>query len=182
MLHPDIIVKTNSISERGLFAKKLIPKGTIVYKVNNDIRIYSKLDLRKFSEKYRKTLTKFANEENNKIIHHTDDAKYGNHCCEPNSHAVPSGYKYMDVALRDIQCGEELTWDYSVLFPSWKKSFECKCGSKNCRKIIGYSKRSTKIRKKLERLATNAQKRSSKVKQPILTKKEKVEFFKLIGI
>jgi uncharacterized protein len=39
-------------------------------------------------------------------------------------------------AIRDIKKGEEITYDYatSETLNNWK--MECKCGSKNCRKII----------------------------------------------
>ena len=50
------------------------------------------------------------------------------HSCDPNSHAIPSGYKYMDIALKDIQRGEELTWDYSV-FCIFLISKFCECFS-----------------------------------------------------
>lgn len=55
-----------------------------------------------------------------------------NHSCEPN-------IGYFDsvtfVAIKDIKTGEELTFDYAfseIFF----EAFECKCGNKNCRKLI----------------------------------------------
>lgn len=179
MLHPDIIVKKSQISERGLFAKRKIPEGTIVYRVHDDIRVYTKSEIKKFSKRYRKTLTKFANEEGNKIIHHLDNAKYGNHSCNPNSHAVSSGYKYMDIALRDIQKDEELTWDYSILFPSWKKPFKCKCGAKNCIGVVKRNNHGFRINR-LKKMADSAQNKFAVVNQPILSKTEKKEFIKII--
>ncbi len=55
-----------------------------------------------------------------------------NHSCEPNC-----GFKNSIelVAIRDIKAGEELVFDYAFC-ESLMESFECSCGSKNCRKII----------------------------------------------
>jgi len=41
------------------------------------------------------------------------------------------------VAMRDIQRGEEITWDYEMTenHPWWR--MKCECGNKNCRKVIG---------------------------------------------
>ena len=55
-----------------------------------------------------------------------------NHSCEPN-------IGYSDpitlVAIKDINSGEELVFDYAF-GESVFGAFECKCGSKNCRKTI----------------------------------------------
>lgn len=60
-------------------------------------------------------------------------ARYMNHSCDPNC-----GIKnlFTLVAMRDIQKGEELTWDYDMTEDDgWR--MECSCGSPICRKIIG---------------------------------------------
>ncbi len=71
----------------------------------------------------------------NEWIEITDDARFMNHSCEPNC-GIKGKAKV--VAMRDIEKGEELTFDYDMTENSdWV--LECKCGSKNCRKIIqGY--------------------------------------------
>ncbi|MFA6304696.1 MAG: SET domain-containing protein-lysine N-methyltransferase [Patescibacteria group bacterium] len=53
-----------------------------------------------------------------------------NHSCDPNSAIV--GINTL-VALKDIKKGEELTYDYSTTID---ESFNCKCGSKKCRKAV----------------------------------------------
>jgi hypothetical protein len=57
-----------------------------------------------------------------------------NHSCEPNAgflHGEPVLY-----ALRDIEPGEEIAWDYSTSIsePGW--SMACRCGSPRCRGVI----------------------------------------------
>ena len=181
MLHPDIVIKHGSISGKGLFAKKKIPKGTIVYKIKNDIRIYSKSQYKKFSKRYRKFLEKFSNEENSgTIVRHIDGAQYGNHSCQPNCCELSSGHAYMDIALRDIEKGEELTWEYATLIPSRKKPMKCKCGSKNCRKTIFRVSPTSRIAKKLNLRTKRAEKYYFNLKQSLLNKKEHDELARVL--
>lgn len=73
-------------------------------------------------------------------------ARYMNHSCEPNC-GVRGLYRI--VAMRDIQKGEQITWDYEMTEKSdwWK--LKCKCGSKECRKVIGnYKNMPKRIREK----------------------------------
>ncbi|MBI2580083.1 MAG: SET domain-containing protein [Candidatus Aenigmarchaeota archaeon] len=61
-----------------------------------------------------------------------------NHSCEPNSYLRITGRKAVLIALRDMGKGEEITWDYSLSMnkeSSWYK-MTCRCGSRNCRKVI----------------------------------------------
>ncbi len=63
---------------------------------------------------------------------HLDD--FINHSCEPNAgfrHGEPVLY-----ALRDIEPGEEICWDYSTSLsdPGWR--MDCRCGSPKCRGVI----------------------------------------------
>ena len=61
-------------------------------------------------------------------------ARVLNHSCEPNC-----GIKdlFTLVAMRDIEAGEELTWDYEMTedHPWWR--MDCRCRTKSCRKVIG---------------------------------------------
>lgn len=73
-------------------------------------------------------------------------ARFINHKCDPNCEAVIiKGHVYIE-ALRDIEPGEELGYDYWFVLdePHNKKNKElylCKCGSKNCRGTMLADKR-----------------------------------------
>lgn len=176
MLHPDIIIKRGTISGKGLFAKKMIPKGTVVYVVRNDIRVYSKKQFNKFSDRYKRILEKFANEDTDgRIIHHIDGAKYGNHSCHPNCNALSTWEAGVDIALRNIEKDEELTWDYGTIVLHWRKPIKCNCNSKNCRKKIFRVSENSRIIKNLKLHTKQAQKYCLKVKQPLLNKKERFQ-------
>jgi len=57
-----------------------------------------------------------------------------NHSCDPNAGIRKNSELF---ALRDIKKGEEITFDYSVTIAPTKWHMKCKCGLKNCRKILG---------------------------------------------
>ena len=67
-----------------------------------------------------------------------NSARWINHSCAPNCEAEEiDGHVYID-ALRNIEAGEELFYDYGLVIderytPALKKRFECRCGTKNCR-------------------------------------------------
>jgi uncharacterized protein len=54
-------------------------------------------------------------------------ARYINHSCDPNCEAVVTKRTIWIVALRDIQAGEELSYNYGLT----AKQYRCRCGSKN---------------------------------------------------
>jgi uncharacterized protein len=55
-------------------------------------------------------------------------ARYINHSCEPNCEAVVTKHTIWIVALRDIQAGEELSYNYGLT----TKQYRCRCGAKSC--------------------------------------------------
>jgi uncharacterized protein len=62
-----------------------------------------------------------------------DPADYFNHCCEPNAGLVG---QVVLVAMRDIEPGEEVCFDYAMSDASPYDEFECECGGLNCRRRI----------------------------------------------
>lgn len=158
-LHPDIIKKKSIVSGYGLFATKDIPIGTVIWKCGN-VRIYSKEQYDKFSERYKKILRHFCYEGvNETLVYCIDDSKYFNHSCDPNTMSLNSE---KDIAIKDIIKGEELTYDYGYWYLKWNEPFLCKCGSKNCRGIIKREPQNSLVVKNLERLVKEAWKNSSK--------------------
>lgn len=57
-----------------------------------------------------------------------------NHSCDPNT-GFTTGETVL-FALRDIEAGEEICWDYSTSIsePGW--SLDCCCGSSKCRGVV----------------------------------------------
>ncbi len=64
---------------------------------------------------------------------HGDPADFYNHSCNPNA-GLNSPISL--VAMRDIEAGEEVCFDYAMSDSSDYDEFECHCGAPNCRKTI----------------------------------------------
>jgi SET domain-containing protein len=64
---------------------------------------------------------------------------YLNHSCEPNTKIKRKEKEVR--ALRNINSGEELTFDYNSNETEMAEPFQCKCGSKNCQGLISGRKR-----------------------------------------
>jgi SET domain-containing protein len=65
-------------------------------------------------------------------------ARWINHACDPNCRADESGGRVFIEALRDLEPGEELFYDYGLIIderytPKLKREYACRCGSPGCR-------------------------------------------------
>jgi uncharacterized protein len=72
--------------------------------------------------------------------HGGNASRYINHSCKPNCETEEDdeGGRVFVTAIRDIQAGEELNYDYGLIIderitPTLKKQYECRCGARNCR-------------------------------------------------
>jgi hypothetical protein len=163
MIHPD--TELRDISEEigyGVFATKLIPKGTITY-VRDTLEIYiSSSDFKNHPEAVQKIIEKFSfiDEEGNRIVS-WDLAKYVNHSCNRNS--ISTGYGF-EMAIRDIQPGEQITDEYGIFNVPYEMS--CSCGEANCRKKIVRSDFDTH-HKEWDELILEAFKAFQKINQPL---------------
>jgi hypothetical protein len=87
-------------------------------------------------------------------------ARYLNHSCDPNLGIKTNEQGLPNfTAMRDIEEGEELTWDYAMSEwthyersdPALEFDLTCLCSSKNCRGKMGYySELPTEIKEKYE--------------------------------
>lgn len=62
---------------------------------------------------------------------------YVNHSCDPNCALYFAGDQVVLRALRDIEVGEQLSFDYGTIMFSEPTTFPCSCESANCRGFIG---------------------------------------------
>ena len=58
-------------------------------------------------------------------------ARYLNHGCTPNCEAIEDGGRIWIVAARDIEAGEELTFNYGYSLEEYDEH-PCRCGSGRC--------------------------------------------------
>ena len=67
-----------------------------------------------------------------------NEARFVNHACEPNCESVIEARRVFIEAVRSIEPGEELTYDYQIQRevddpPDVDAIFACRCGSARCR-------------------------------------------------
>jgi SET domain-containing protein len=67
-----------------------------------------------------------------------NDARFINHSCKPNCETVIEGSRVFIDAIRKIEPGEELGYDYQLTWESTDEPEElalyaCRCGAKRCR-------------------------------------------------
>jgi hypothetical protein len=133
MLHPHTELRhVDDVIGYGVFATRLIPKGTITW-VRDDLdQTFRPEELSQFAPEYQQLLEKysFLDRVGNAVLC-WDLARYINHSCEAT--CLAAGYEF-EVAIRDIEAGEELTDEYGTL--NLQESFTCFCGRKHCRKNV----------------------------------------------
>ncbi|MFA5259796.1 MAG: SET domain-containing protein-lysine N-methyltransferase [Candidatus Omnitrophota bacterium] len=140
---PYIVVKTSRIHNKGIYAKKFIPAGTrIIEYVGEKI---SKAESQRRADiplerhkKNRKNGAVYIFDLNKKqdidgdVLYNT--ARFINHSCDPNCEAeIIRGHIWI-LSLKDIQLGEEITYNYGYDFDEYE-DHRCNCGSKRC---VGY--------------------------------------------
>lgn len=108
----------------GLFADEFIPNGTITWRFTDgfDIRLpQSAVDA--LSPPARDQVLKYAYFDQRVGLYElcSDDARFFNHADDPNTTSVEStAGGHVDVAVRNIAKGEELTCDYRTFDRDWK--------------------------------------------------------------
>ncbi|MBY9014075.1 MAG: SET domain-containing protein [Candidatus Lokiarchaeota archaeon] len=129
------VVKPSKIHGFGLFAKKLIPKGTVWWHAREqDVMIITKdqfiiLDTSIKSPQIENFMIillnySYCERDIDALIFILDNNRYVNHSFKPNSGLPEDGTGLRSVAQRDIQIGEEITEDYSkyTIF-NWLKKY-----------------------------------------------------------
>ena len=114
MIHPDTEVRfINKEKGRGLVATAFIPKGTVTWALDPLDREIRPKELAAYDEKYQEILLtySFRNSLGNYIFC-WDNGRHINHSCRNNCCLTP--YQ-LELAVRDIRSGEELTDDYGYL-------------------------------------------------------------------
>ena len=114
MIHPDTELRfINDIIGYGVVAKKLIPKGTITWVQDELDQVFTPQRAAQVSPMMQQHLDTywFTNGAGNKILC-WDNAKFVNHSFNPS--CMSTAYDF-EIAVRDIQPGEQLTDDYGYL-------------------------------------------------------------------
>ncbi len=133
MIHPD--TELRFVSDHvgyGVFARKPIPHGTIVY-VKDDLEIV--LTAEQFdalTAAHKDIVEKYSYiDPSGSYIVSWDNAKYVNHSCECNT--ISTGYGF-EIAVRDIAADEEITDEYGLF--NLCRPMRVDCGCNDCRRTV----------------------------------------------
>lgn len=114
MIHPDTELRfINDKIGHGVVATKFIPKGTITWVLDKLDRVFTPDQIRQMDKMYQEVMDKYTyrNPEGNYVFC-WDNARFINHSA--NANCITTAYEF-EIAIRDIQPGEELTDDYGYL-------------------------------------------------------------------
>tara|TARA_R100001369_G_scaffold29172_4_gene52656 strand:+ start:145543 stop:146130 length:588 start_codon:yes stop_codon:yes gene_type:complete len=162
MIHPDTEVRF--ISEEigyGIVATKLIPEGTITWVQDELDQVYTSQEVQKMMPHTQEMIDKFTfrNNKGNYVMC-WDTAKYVNHSF--NSNCLSTAYDF-EIAIRDIQPGEELTDDYGYLNVS--EAFQAK--NEGTQRTTVYPDDLLNFHQDWDELLKDSFKKIKKVQQPL---------------
>jgi hypothetical protein len=164
MLHPHTEIRyINDAMGLGVFATKPIPKGTLLWVLCPLDRLFSDAEIAALPAAQQRLMAHFAFRDiYDRNVLCWDGGRYINHSCDPVM--LPLDYG-VEIAVRDIVPGEELTCDYSEL--NLEQQLACACGSALCRG--GISKMDTDVLwPKMDAQVRAALQLANAVAQPLL--------------
>ncbi|XP_020265667.1 uncharacterized protein LOC109841184 isoform X2 [Asparagus officinalis] len=143
-----LVVYKSGIHALGLYTSQLIARGAMVVEYVGEIvglRVADKREIEYQSGRkvQYKSACYFFRIDKEHIIDATRKggiARFVNHSCQPNCVAkvisVRNEKKVVFFAMRDINPGEEITYDYHFNSEDEGQKIPCYCNSKNCRRYL----------------------------------------------
>jgi hypothetical protein len=134
-------VRKSGIHGKGVYAIRPIKAGDKVLEYKGEIITWKKALDRHPHDASQPNHTFYFHLDDGHVIdakHTGNFAKWINHSCEPNLEANQDGNRIFLNALRDIDAGEELSYNYGLVIDArrtskLKKEYACLCGATGCR-------------------------------------------------
>lgn len=133
-------VRHSPLQGMGVFALKRIRKGTPIIEYLGE-RITPAESDKRYARLEKPEHTFLFTVDDRLVVDATwkgNVARYINHSCNPNCESVIERRRIWIKAIRTIEAGEELVYDYNLELPGrrprgWQQIYECRCGNDNCR-------------------------------------------------
>jgi uncharacterized protein len=131
-----IEIRKSGVHGRGVYAAQFISEGTRIIEYTGE-----RVSWEAAPDDENDPHTFNFGLENGDVINPEvggNDARWINHSCNPNCEAVEEHDRVFIYAMRNIQKGEELLYDYRLqidepITEASRKKFACHCGASNCR-------------------------------------------------
>lgn len=143
---PLYAVRRSSIQGRGVFATRLIKKGTRIIEYTGERISNREADRRYDDSRMKKHHTFLFTLDKKTVVDGAiaaggSVASFINHSCDPNCEAIIRGKRIFIHAREDIYPGTELVYDYQYERTGeddeeLEKFYFCRCGADNCRGTI----------------------------------------------
>jgi SET domain-containing protein len=138
---PLIEVRDSALHGRGVFALRRLARGTRVIEYRGERVSHREADRRYAGKDADDNHTFLFIVDSRTVIDagvDGNEARFVNHACEPNCESVIEERRVFIDALRTIEPGEELTYDYQIQReaddpPDIDAIFACRCGFNGCR-------------------------------------------------
>src|ERR1700742_2785678 len=161
---PPIEVRNSSVHGRGVFAARRIEKGERIVEYLGERVSHDEADRRYASKAENDSHTFLFIVDSKTVIDagvDGNDARFFNHSCDPNCESVVEKRRVYIEAIRAIEAGEEMTYDYQIYKEEGDPEnidevFACRCGFANCRGTMLWPPEPKKKRKKKSAVATVA--------------------------
>jgi SET domain-containing protein len=164
-------VRHSRIHGYGVFAARRIRKGTAVIEYLGERVSHARADARYENKDPSDNHTFLFTVDARTVIDagvNGNEARYINHGCDPNCESTIMDRRIFIEAIRTIQPGEELSYDYQIQrdnadSPNVDEIYACRCGAENCRGSMLEAKKARKsgpVRKKSARKKSAARKKS----------------------
>jgi uncharacterized protein len=153
---PPILVRDSNVHGRGVFATRRIEKGERVIEYLGERVSHDEAD-RRYETKEESDSHTFLFIVDSKTVIDAgvdgNDARFFNHSCDPNCESVVEKRRVFIEAIRSIEPGEEMTYDYQIYRDhddpeNIDEVFACRCGFANCRGTMLWPPEPKKNKKK----------------------------------
>lgn len=152
-----LVVRTSRIHRRGCYTTHRIREGARVIEYTGP-----RISVEEGDRRYDgKTVTYLFGLKNGKqVIDGRGKARYINHSCDPNCTTEEIKGRIWIIALRDIEPGEELSYDYMLY--DGQGDAPCRCGAKNCRGTLYSPAEMRRMKRAAERAKRKSTRKRSK--------------------
>jgi SET domain-containing protein len=125
-----LIIRPSAIHSTGCYTTTPISAGTFVVEYTGP-RLTKEAADERYNEQEETYL--FGLDDGVHVIDGFGPAAFINHSCDPNCETDELEGRVWIIALRDIEAGEELTYDYNLYDGEDEDESPCACGAKSCR-------------------------------------------------